>query len=271
MRRDPKEPLMSWSINRPPVIAAAAMIALALPISAMARPGGGGGGGHGGGGGGHIGGGSAHVGGAHFSAPSFSRGPVSFSRSAAVSRSFSRSTFHTSRSFSAPHVGRVGTLHNAGITHVNRSTAAGISVRNAHVVAGAALAHGVAWHNAWHWQGHANWWRHRAFFGWAGPLYWPYFYDDLWYDVFWSWGPDYYEDPFWAYGYGDIYGAMFSPYGSDDLAGWAPPPRLASTGSIARNTPSQQPPATSQPALEFEASRRLKFAQKIGIHDPAFA
>jgi hypothetical protein len=79
-------------------------------------------------------------------------------------------------------------------------------------------AHGVRW------SGRADWWRQRTFFGWAGPLFWPYFYDDLWSDVLSDWSPDYFDDPFWAYGYGDIYGALFLPYGFDDLAGWAPPP-----------------------------------------------
>src|SRR5262249_51829215 len=59
-------------------------------------------------------------------------------------------------------------------------------------------------------------------------------------------GPYYWEDPFWAYGYGDIYGAMFSPYGYDDLAGWAP---RATTGAI-RYAPGRSgptTPATNQP------------------------
>lgn len=83
---------------------------------------------------------------------------------------------------------------------------------------------------------HHNWRRHRtAFFGWAGPVFWPYAYDDLFYDAFWGYGlygpDDYYDDPFWAYGYGDIYGGLFSPYGYDDYAGWASAPARLARGS----------------------------------------
>jgi Spy/CpxP family protein refolding chaperone len=68
-------------------------------------------------------------------------------------------------------------------------------------------------------------------FGWVGPLFWPYAYNDIYCDVFWGyWGygcadPYWsaaYGDPFWGYGYGDIYGGMFSPFASDDLASYLP-------------------------------------------------
>ena len=77
-----------------------------------------------------------------------------------------------------------------------------------------------------------SWRNHRGlYYGWVGPLFWPYAYDDLFYDAFWDYGlygpDDYYDDPFWAYGYGDIYGGLFSPYGYDDLAGGASPRALA--------------------------------------------
>jgi hypothetical protein len=75
------------------------------------------------------------------------------------------------------------------------------------------------WHNGqfghpWH-----HWNRFPVFFGWVGPLFWPYFYDDFYDDIFW--GPGYY-DPFWDYGYGDLLAGLFSPYGLDDLAGYLP-------------------------------------------------
>ena len=66
-------------------------------------------------------------------------------------------------------------------------------------------------------------------FGWAGPLFWPYAYNDIYCDVFWGyWGigcsdPYWsygYGNPFWDYGYGDIYGGLFSPFGYNDLAGY---------------------------------------------------
>lgn len=88
---------------------------------------------------------------------------------------------------------------------------------------------------------HNNWRRHRsAYFGWAGPVFWPYAYDDLFYDAFWGYGPyaagGYYDDPFWAYGYGDIYGGLFSPYRYDDYAGWASGPTRLARGSSRTRT-----------------------------------
>jgi LTXXQ motif family protein len=273
--------------SRVAAIAASALIALALASGAMARPGGGGGGGHGGGGGGaHIGGGGGvHIGGGGGSfrsfsggvhmAPSIARGPAFSARSysgmgvrSGISRSFSGATFRGSRSFAGVHTSsRIAgwrghrNIHTAGINAAGvrgaRMTLAAGPARGARLagIAGAGLAagaHGALWRNASlsgaRWSHRGDWWRHRPFFGWAGPVFWPWFYDDFFYYTFWDYGP-YYDDPFWAYGYGDIYGAMFSPYGYGDLADWAPPRAPRVTGSISRgaNAPSQsaQP---SQPA-----------------------
>jgi hypothetical protein len=80
-------------------------------------------------------------------------------------------------------------------------------------------------------------------FGWAGPVFWPYAYNDIYCDVFWGyWGygcadPYWsvaYGDPFWDYGYGDIYGGLFSPFGFDDLAAYLP--SGPSDGRRARST-----------------------------------
>jgi hypothetical protein len=68
-------------------------------------------------------------------------------------------------------------------------------------------------------------------FGWVGPLFWPYAYNDIYCSVFWGyWGygcadPYWsiaYGDPFWGYGYGDIYGGLFPPFTFDDLAPYLP-------------------------------------------------
>ena len=218
------------------VAAAAAIVALALPASVAAR-GGHGGGGHGGGGhggGGHGGGGHGgahvghigvgHVGGSHL-------GGVHFAHS------FSHGINHgrTIGGLRYGHLSRAGRL-GAG-SHLTRASFA--TRANARISTPASLAHGSFAARGARWSGRADWWRHRRgfFFGWAGPLFWPYFAGDLWSDIFWDGGPDYYYDPFWAYGYGDIYGALFSPYGYGGLAGWAPAPPLR-TGSIARNAPS---------------------------------
>jgi hypothetical protein len=69
-------------------------------------------------------------------------------------------------------------------------------------------------HN-WH-----HWRRVPGFLGWAGPLYWPYAYDDIYDDVLWG-GPAY-GDPFWDYNYGDLYGAIFSPYSYPEVAPFLP-------------------------------------------------
>jgi hypothetical protein len=80
-------------------------------------------------------------------------------------------------------------------------------------------------------------------FGWFGPVFWPYAYEDIYCDVFWGyWGygcadPYWslaYGNPFWDYGYGDIYGGLFSPFGFDDLAAYLP--SGPSDGRRARST-----------------------------------
>lgn len=73
-----------------------------------------------------------------------------------------------------------------------------------------------------------NWHRHHrrfAIFGWFGPVFWPYAYDDIFGDVFWPYAYAY--DPFWDYGYGDIYGSLFSPYGYEDFIDTIPASRSA--------------------------------------------
>ncbi len=56
-------------------------------------------------------------------------------------------------------------------------------------------------------------------YGWYGPVFWPYAYDDIFDDILWGFGLG---GPFWDYGYGDVYGGLFSPYGYNDLAGYLP-------------------------------------------------
>lgn len=74
----------------------------------------------------------------------------------------------------------------------------------------------------WH-DGHGGrngWWRHgHGGYGWVGPLFWPFAYDDVYDYAMWGYGDD---AAFWDYGYNDIYTGLFSPYGYDDLAGYVP-------------------------------------------------
>jgi hypothetical protein len=75
---------------------------------------------------------------------------------------------------------------------------------------------------------HRHWRGHRALYaGWVGPLFWPYAYEDVFYDSVWGngfYGPDDVDDdPFWSYGYADIYDGLFSPYSYGELAEWTRP------------------------------------------------
>ena len=69
-------------------------------------------------------------------------------------------------------------------------------------------------HGAWN----GGWWQHgNGGYGWVGPLFWPFAYDDMYDYAMWGYGPS-----FWDYGYGDIYAGIFSPYDYADLAGYLP-------------------------------------------------
>jgi hypothetical protein len=83
------------------------------------------------------------------------------------------------------------------------------------IAAAAALAE---WHG-----GHVanGWWRHAdGGYGWVGPLFWPFAYDDIYGYVIRSDGTS-----FWDYGYPDIHAGIFGPYGRDDLAAYTGPSR----------------------------------------------
>jgi len=220
--------------------------------------------------------GAMHVG------PSMSRAPAFSARSypglgirSGMPRSISGTTFRANRSLGVTRLGAHGltyrgarTLAGANSIRGARGVATNAALRNGRLagagVAGAGLAgarlaganglalnrgalHTGAW-NGMRWHHRGDWWRHRPFFGWAGPVFWPWFYDDFFYYTFWDYGP-YYDDPFWAYGYGDIYGAMFSPYGYDGLAGWAPPRSSRARAAVARGN------APSEPAQPGQASQ----------------
>jgi hypothetical protein len=95
------------------------------------------------------------------------------------------------------------------------------------IAAAAALA---GWHD-----GHiANgWWRHGdGGYGWIGPLFWPFAYDDVYDYILWGDGT-----AFWDYGYPDIYAGIFVPYEHPDLAAYAGP---GPSGRRHRSLPSLQ-------------------------------
>jgi len=190
-------------------------------------------------------GGGARIGGA----ARFSGAHVGNSRiggRAAISRSASQPGFRGQRSLAAhgrPNgnaAGRTAVNANRNTTlNGNRSAnARSDAVRNAlnsHAVAGAlhdraalrnsnaraqiaASAATAGWHDG---RGGGNgWWRHgHGGYGWVGPLFWPFAYDDMYDYAMWGYGDD---AAFWDYGYNDIYAGLFSPYGYDDLAGYLP-------------------------------------------------
>ncbi len=215
---------------------------------AMAR---GGGGGHfgGGGGGAHFGGGGAHFGGggarfggggAHFggSGARFGGGGAYFGGSGARFggahvRSFSGAPLGVSRgnfaNIRGAHIrslsgARIGNSRSnfANIRGAHVRSLSGVSrgsfgnIRGMHVrdIGGAGKLGGrTAW-NQWghnwkgdhHWNGGHHW--HGGWVGWGGSTYWPYFYGDLFAFVLWPYA---YYDPFWAYGDGFIWDALFWP------------------------------------------------------------
>jgi len=140
------------------------------------------------------------------------------------------------------HIGglRVGGLHPGALSRQalhpgNHTLQSGRSFANLH---GLSRAHGpLATRVGPGFSRHAfahNGFRHFrrfAVFGWVGPLFWPYAYNDIYCNVFWGyWGygcadpywSSGYGNPFWDYGYGDIYGGLFSPFAFNDLAPYLP-------------------------------------------------
>jgi hypothetical protein len=102
----------------------------------------------------------------------------------------------------------------------------GGSFNNATALGQIAAATALAgWHG-----GHdsSGWWRHGdGGYGWVGPLFWPFAFHDI-YDYTIRGG----ASGFWDYGYGDVYAAIFAPYGSDDLAWYSTPARDRGRGKV---------------------------------------
>jgi hypothetical protein len=80
-------------------------------------------------------------------------------------------------------------------------------------------------------------------YGWYGPVFWPYAYDDIFVDLLWGFGLG---GPFWDYGYGDVYGGVFSPYGYNDLSGYPPAGAPEGATRANRRTLSRQAALSSQ-------------------------
>ncbi|MEH2525646.1 MULTISPECIES: Spy/CpxP family protein refolding chaperone [unclassified Bradyrhizobium] len=88
-----------------------------------------------------------------------------------------------------------------------------------------------------HWHGDRStadgWWSHgHGGYGWVGPLFWPFAYNDIYgYAIFGD------GMGFWDYGYPDIYAGIFGPYGSEELAAYMAP---GSSGRTERRIPPLQ-------------------------------
>ncbi|MBR0718542.1 Spy/CpxP family protein refolding chaperone [Bradyrhizobium liaoningense] len=120
------------------------------------------------------------------------------------------------------------------------------------------------------WQGGRSaqgWWQHAdGFYGWAGPLFWPFAYGDL-YDTVASGN----AMSVWAYGYGDINAAIFSPYAVSELAAYEAGNPTSRRG---RKFPSTQELCNadtgdfaSLPPERIEQAIQLSEAQRAGLDE----
>jgi hypothetical protein len=231
------------------------VLATVMSSVALGRGGGGhGGGGHHGGGhhGGHFGG---HFGG-HRGGVRFSHGGLhnhSFGHHGGVSFGMARNAHVRSATIrSAMHsLSRPGGLRNGRL--LSNPAARG------QIAAAAALA-------GWHGGHFANgWWRHsNGFYGWVGPLFWPFAYYDVYDYTIWG---DY---GFWYYGYPDIYAGIFGPYGYGDLLGYlpqAPYQRQARASWLARMCSDDNRDIAGLPIDQIEQAIQPNEAQRAALDD----
>jgi hypothetical protein len=92
---------------------------------------------------------------------------------------------------------------------------------------------------------HTAWRRHHraAFVAWAGAVFWPYVYTDLFYYPFW---PQAYDDAYWAYTYDDFVGSIYWAAGNP-YAGYTYSAPTAETigvvpGRSSKNRQTRHPP-----------------------------
>jgi LTXXQ motif family protein len=96
-------------------------------------------------------------------------------------------------------------------------------------------------------------WHPYHHLGWVGPLFWPYAYGDFFYYALWP--NDYgYVDPLWAYGYGDIYEGIFSPYLYDEyVQGPGAPAQMAKlTQGMAQSCADEAAEVTGWPINQIQ-------------------
>jgi LTXXQ motif family protein len=141
----------------------------------------------------------------------FGIGPLGVARFA-FARVLSLGGLHRAHAFARHSHIRTASLRSQGVRNAVDSGLGNPAARR-QIIAAAALA-------GWHGGRIANgWWRHGdGGYGWVGPLFWPFAIYDIYDYTIWGDGIG-----FWAYGYPDIYAAIFAPYGHDDLAAYAGP------------------------------------------------
>jgi len=139
------------------------------------------------------------------------------------------------------HLGPAGTRSGLAGTQFAHANAAFAGPRSFAALRQSATAGAFQpfWNQGWHWHHHL---------GWIGPLFWPFAYGDFFYYALW---PDdyYYYDPFWVYGYPDIYEGIFSPYDYGEyVQGPSAPARMkALTESMAQSCDDEAAEVTSWP------------------------
>lgn len=142
-----------------------------------------------------------------------------------MARSASHGSLHGSRSFAVHNAagnlsGRNAAIRSNAVHTALASHAFARALHNPsalHNPGTRALITATAATAGWHHFHNGGWWGHgNGGFGWVGPLFWPFAFYDIYDYSLWGW------DPFWWYGYGDLYAGIFAPYGYDDLLGYMP-------------------------------------------------
>jgi len=139
------------------------------------------------------------------------------------------------------------------------------------VVASAATA---PWRNLR--SGSLGWWRHYdGGFGWVGPLFWPFAYDDIYDYAIWGYGP-----AFWDYGYEDVYAGLFAPYAYDELTAYLPgrPGEVTASLGATKSTTAQLAQMCGEdkdivdlPVDQFRQAMQLTDEQGAALNDLANA
>ncbi len=196
-----------------------------------------------GGGGGGFGAPSMHFGGGAFRGPSMGfASPRFFGRGFAsphfATRRFASPFGHANRFARRPTFNAARVAHRpAGLNGSGGRPGTNVAGRNTSVAFAQNREAPAFRHGQFGWRRF-----HRGFVGWAGPVFWPYAFDDLFDYAFWpydEYGPD--DDIFWAYGYDDLFAGILLPYDYADYYGGygAAQPAAAQSGALPASSVAQ--------------------------------